>query len=151
MLKIFRKIRFNHLREGKIYAYLKYAIGEIILVVIGILIAVSINNYNEKRKQRKLETSIYEIIYQEMLSDTLLISQSQSGFASMDSIYSKILSGQMTNEDYINCELCANVVGSHSPYVFKNKGYQMLKNTTSGNPTIKDTLTADILTFYSQN
>lgn len=48
MIKFFRKIRFNQLKEGKFLNYLKYAVGEIILVVIGILIAVNINNYNEK-------------------------------------------------------------------------------------------------------
>jgi len=50
MIKFFRKIRQNLLSEGKTGKYLKYAIGEIILVVIGILIALSINNWNENRK-----------------------------------------------------------------------------------------------------
>jgi hypothetical protein len=50
MIKFFRKIRQNLLSEGKTYHYLKYAIGEIILVVIGILIALQINNWNENRK-----------------------------------------------------------------------------------------------------
>ena len=50
MLKFFRKIRQNLLLEGKTGKYFKYAIGEILLVVIGILIALSINNWNENRK-----------------------------------------------------------------------------------------------------
>jgi hypothetical protein len=57
MIKFFRKIRYNLMETGKTgkpaFAagrYLKYAIGEIILVVIGILIALSINNWNEERK-----------------------------------------------------------------------------------------------------
>jgi hypothetical protein len=55
MIKFFRKIRQNLLMENKTGKYLKYAIGEIILVVIGILIALSINNWNENRKQRLIE------------------------------------------------------------------------------------------------
>ncbi len=51
MIKFFRKIRQNLLSEGKTGKYFKYAIGEIILVVIGILIALSINNWNENRKE----------------------------------------------------------------------------------------------------
>ncbi len=50
MIKFFRNIRKNLLAEGKTTKYFKYAIGEIILVVIGILIALSINNWNENRK-----------------------------------------------------------------------------------------------------
>ena len=55
--KIFRKIRQRLLSENKFSKYLIYAIGEIILVVIGILIALGINNWNENWKikmKRKL-------------------------------------------------------------------------------------------------
>jgi hypothetical protein len=55
MIKFFRKIRRNLLSEGKTGKYLKYAIGEIILVVIGILIALQINNWNNSIQQGKLE------------------------------------------------------------------------------------------------
>ena len=50
MIKFFRKIRQNLLMENKTGKYFKYAIGEIVLVVIGILIALSINSWNESRK-----------------------------------------------------------------------------------------------------
>ena len=59
MIKFFRKIRQNLLMENKTGKYFKYAIGEIILVVIGILIALQINNWNEARKVKKQETQIY--------------------------------------------------------------------------------------------
>ena len=49
MIKFFRKIRQNLISEDKTVKYLKYAFGEIILVVIGILIALQINNWNEKK------------------------------------------------------------------------------------------------------
>ena len=55
MIKFFRKIRQNLLMENKTGKYFKYAIGEIILVVIGILIAVQINTWNEHRKTRSNE------------------------------------------------------------------------------------------------
>ncbi|WP_370476741.1 DUF6090 family protein [Tamlana flava] len=55
MIKFFRKIRQNLLLEGKTRKYLKYAIGEIVLVVVGILIALSINNWNEARKLKNQE------------------------------------------------------------------------------------------------
>ena len=49
MIKFFRKIRQNLLMENKTGKYLKYAIGEIVLVVIGILIALQINNWNQQK------------------------------------------------------------------------------------------------------
>ena len=49
-MKIFRKIRFELLGENKTRHYVLYAIGEIVLVVIGILIALQIDNWNQSRK-----------------------------------------------------------------------------------------------------
>lgn len=54
MIKFFRHIRKDLIEKNKIGKYFKYAIGEIILVVIGILIALSINNWNENKKKTKL-------------------------------------------------------------------------------------------------
>lgn len=50
MIKIFRKFRQKYIAGNSVVKYLLYAIGEIILVVIGILIALQINNWNEERK-----------------------------------------------------------------------------------------------------
>jgi len=58
MINFFRKIRQQLLNENKFSKYLLYAIGEIVLVVIGILIALSINNWNEHRKSRLQEVNI---------------------------------------------------------------------------------------------
>jgi hypothetical protein len=55
MIKFFRKIRQKMLTENKFSKYFLYAIGEIVLVVIGILIALQINNANEIRKERDKE------------------------------------------------------------------------------------------------
>lgn len=48
MIKFFRKIRQNLLNEGKTTRYFKYAVGEIVLVVIGIIIALQINKLSEQ-------------------------------------------------------------------------------------------------------
>ncbi|WP_242157079.1 DUF6090 family protein [Aestuariivivens sediminis] len=65
MIKFFRKIRQKLLTENKFSKYLLYAIGEIMLVVIGILIALQINNWNESNKEEKIRVSYY----QQLLSD----------------------------------------------------------------------------------
>jgi len=60
MIKFFRRIRQKLLSANKFSKYLIYALGEIFLVVIGILIALQINNWNEYRKERILEDSLLE-------------------------------------------------------------------------------------------
>jgi len=76
MIKFFRKIRQRLLTEnppdsraGKFSKYLIYAIGEIILVVIGILIALSINNWNESKKMNKEIVSLSKSIINELGDD----------------------------------------------------------------------------------
>ena len=69
MIKFFRNIRQNLLSEGKTGKYLKYAIGEIALVVIGILIALQINNWNENRKDNFVELKILESLNNDLKTD----------------------------------------------------------------------------------
>jgi tetratricopeptide (TPR) repeat protein len=69
MIKFFRKIRQNLLMENKTGKYFKYAIGEIILVVIGILIALSINNWNESRKELNSELQLYSNLLSDLNSE----------------------------------------------------------------------------------
>jgi len=62
MIKFFRKIRQKLLSEGKTRKYFKYAVGEIVLVVIGILIALQINNWNENRKISNSEKNYLNVL-----------------------------------------------------------------------------------------
>ena len=73
MIKFFRKIRYNLMSENKTGKYLKYAIGEILLVVIGILIALSINNWNEGRKAYKLANQIYLNLLTSLRQDSVSV------------------------------------------------------------------------------
>lgn len=79
MIKFFRNIRKKLLVEGKTNNYLKYAIGEIFLVVIGILIALQINNWNEDRKQLKEEIEILKNIKSDF-ANTIIEFEENNGF-----------------------------------------------------------------------
>jgi hypothetical protein len=68
MIKFFRKIRQKMLTENKFSKYLIYAIGEIVLVVIGILIALQINNWNAERKVEKEEIGILNNLLESLYS-----------------------------------------------------------------------------------
>jgi hypothetical protein len=70
MIKFFRKIRQNLLNEGKTTKYFKYAIGEVVLVMIGILLALQVNEWNNERNRKKSE----QIVIEQLITD---LSQSQ--------------------------------------------------------------------------
>ena len=66
MIKFFRHIRQTLIMENKTGKYLKYAIGEIVLVMIGILLALQVNNWNEKRKSYQTEFEILENLLRDL-------------------------------------------------------------------------------------
>jgi len=68
MIKFFRNIRQHMIKENKVSKYLFYAIGEILLVVIGIIIAVQIGNWNNKVNREKLEKVLLAQIKDELSS-----------------------------------------------------------------------------------
>ncbi len=80
MIKFFRNIRQTLIMENKTSKYLKYAIGEIFLVVIGILIALQINNWNEQRKERNREQAILKNLQNEFKANINNVNEAYSSF-----------------------------------------------------------------------
>ncbi|WP_282031158.1 hypothetical protein [Winogradskyella eximia] len=78
MIKFFRKIRYDLMGKNKIGKYLKYAIGEIILVVLGILIALQLNNLNDERKTENLRQVYYKQLLQDFEKDKAYIKEHSS-------------------------------------------------------------------------
>ena len=70
MINFFRKIRKQLADDNKPLKYARYAIGEIVLVVVGILIALSINNWNEERKANILENEFLKRLKNDLVNDT---------------------------------------------------------------------------------
>lgn len=75
MTTFFKKLRETMLKEGRIANYLLYAAGEIVLVVIGILIALQINNWNEERKARQLEGVYYCKLLEDVIQDQAFLAR----------------------------------------------------------------------------
>ena len=127
MIKFFRKIRQNLLSEGKTGKYLKYAIGEIVLVVIGILIAVWINGkYNEAQNEKKTQ-AILKQVQKELITD---IKEAKRIFGKkLESIsYAQnIINDKLTVEDFKNNPL--TVFFSYRMVSFSNKktGFERFK------------------------
>ncbi len=73
MIKFFRTIRKDLMEKNKTGKYLKYAIGEIVLVVIGILIALQVNNLNEQSKKEQLRENYVNSLLSDLESDIVLL------------------------------------------------------------------------------
>lgn len=71
MNRVFRNIRRNSVSKHRLRNYILYAIGEIILVVIGILIALQVNDWNEGRRLKRLEISYYENLLVDLQKDSV--------------------------------------------------------------------------------
>ena len=87
MIKFFRNIRQNMIKQNKVSNYLLYAIGEIVLVVIGILIALQVNNWNIEKNKSKLEKVLLaqvkdEIleVYKDLESDLTFLNQGNRSY-----------------------------------------------------------------------
>ena len=69
MIKFFRRIRQKLLSENKFSKYLVYALGEILLVMIGILLALQVNNMNERRKAKEFERKMLSELQSSLEAD----------------------------------------------------------------------------------
>ena len=92
MIKFFRKIRQNLLMENKTGKYLKYAIGEIVLVVIGILIALQINNWNENLKLETKTQDYYVQLLDDLNNDIASAENTIKEFSNHQNKYNKYIS-----------------------------------------------------------
>lgn len=104
MINFFKKIRKGFLTTGRTTKYLTYAMGEIILVVIGILIALGINNANENRKQHQLEQLLITRLHKEyqenkdlLTERTIVLQQSRDASLSIMNLINKDISKVETN------------------------------------------------------
>lgn len=136
-------------RAGKFSKYLVYAFGEIILVVIGILLALQINNWNEQRKLQAEVTSIYSIVASDLKSDITSIDEVIARMSPNDSVLVKIMQGDMTLEDYQNCENCEYVVGGFPDITLKSRGLTLMEENSTNFDSQHDSLFIRINDFYS--
>ena len=105
MFKFFRNIRQSLLMKDKITKYYKYAFGEIVLVVIGILIALSINNWNEARKNRIEQLILINNIIEDLRLDSIHINKSLSEVGNQKRLVDDLISKSLNNEKKLNYQL----------------------------------------------
>ena len=100
MLRFFSKMRYKLAVENRVAKYLRYAVGEILLVVIGILIALQVNNWNDRRKELiDIELSMNKI-ENELSLNILSANHDIRNSTKLDPVFKRVLSNKVNIEDY---------------------------------------------------
>jgi len=150
MIKFFRNIRQNLLMENNTGKYFKYAIGEIILVVIGILIALSINNWNEQTKKDKNIATVFETVKKDLLSDISEVNEFIDYYEEKDSLIELVLNRKVTKEHYQKNPNLRTVVMYYNELSIDKLGYETLKQNINDVPLKYENALIDINLIYTE-
>ena len=137
------------MEKNKISSYLLYAIGEVFLVMIGILLALQVNNWNQKRIQKNQLNGILLAVSNDLKTDTIMASQIIDHYELNNENSVKILKKEMTKEDFISCVTCRSLITIYKPFVIQIKGFDQLKNFTDQQGSQPDSLVTTITQFYT--
>jgi hypothetical protein len=150
MIKFFRKIRQNLLMENKTGTYFKYAIGEVLLVVVGILIALWLNNLNSERQRTIEEINSLKGLKKDFQADIIDFKSNIWAYknisSSVDFVLKRLESSAVYNDSldsYFSgtIQWPRSIINQNSFDVLKSKGLDLISNNSLRN---------EILTFHGQ-
>jgi len=152
MIKFFRKIRQNLLSEGKTGKYFKYAIGEIVLVVIGILIALTINNWNQNRLTKNLESQYYNRLLDDVREEKLII-EATINYSKQVSVHAKKAIAVFENSPNANTNPIENLIdmyqaSQYSDSYSASSTYKELISSGQINLIQNDILKTSLIRYY---
>ncbi len=146
----FKRLKIDALRDGRLKRYLLYAFGEIILVVIGILIALSIKTCTEEKNQQQQLNGILSNVKNDLVKDTIAINAALQYYQSREKTAKDIISDELGLEEYKKCPLCVSLLTFYYPLELNKKGYDQLERFYEGSRQ-KDSLARTISEFYKGN
>ena len=147
MIQYFRRIRRRLLANNKFSKYLLYAIGEIILVVIGILIALSANNYNEDQKALKQSGIFLNDMQEDLASDTLYLSKMLEVLENQLSIEEWLLSKETFSEGDID-SIKLSVSNVSWSFSINDRSFQNIQNSKEAKLFGYEQLYSEISKYY---
>jgi len=131
MIGFFRKIRKKLADDNKPLKYMRYAIGEILLVVVGILIALQINNWNEEQKERVKEREVLEDIMNNLNRNNELIRNSLVQINNIDKssdIVISVIRSKKPYSDTLDSHFFNSTKSGGLLFPLSSEGYESLKN-----------------------
>lgn len=153
MIKFLRGFRVDSLNENRFTKYLFYAIGEIILVVIGILIALQINNWNQDRQTDKQIKTLLLALRSDLVQDTILIRNNlpeiNRQLALIESLRSRVAKPTATPDTLIKVMRFEYNPNWGNAVLYNTNAYQSLSSTNLIE-NLSDSLKTHIKNFYNQ-
>lgn len=150
MAPLLKKVRDNVLQNKGMKNYFKYAVGETILVVVGILIALYIKGWYSEIQEEDHISKVGSQIIEDLRTDTTMIGSIIQFYEPKEEIYKQVLSDSMSIEDFKACKFCTSLVSILQPFSPNQNGYSLLKNFDTDLKTSKDTLIHKTKLFYAQ-
>ncbi|MFN1835233.1 DUF6090 family protein [Balneola sp. MJW-20] len=135
MITLFRRIREKLIASGSVTKYLLYAVGEILLVVVGILIALQVNNWNEEKTRQKQEQVILDEIISDLKESEATIAKELIPDMNSSNVAQCIKSISILNDHMQqglpyadSLDMHFTSIFSYSDLAYKVSGYEMLKS-----------------------
>ena len=145
---LFKKLRIKSMRASSILKYIAYAIGEIILIVVGINIAIHFDNAKEQENINSELGKVYEIISHDLAHDTTKLGEQIIFFQALVPIYEKILLKEVSKEDMSNSILYQYPAIVYRNLTFHDRGYNLLIGNAEFNSSQNDSLHINLSLYY---
>lgn len=148
-------MRFNFLSKNRTGGngktnFIAYAIQEIILVVIGILIAVSLNNWNENRKRNNELDQLLTRVQEDLKTDLAKINDVFTYYHNRKPVFEKVLKSEYTKEDYIKNPNIAFLIFGYPEFALNQSGISLLEDFKGDITTEKEKLVQELIIFYKE-
>jgi len=138
------------LQQNQFGTYFKYALGEIVLVVAGILIAVALNNWNEARKIKEEIANIQSLVKADLSNDIVEIDKILGIYKDVEDFYQKHLNGEVTAADYEEVPRLKFLILGYPELSLNQRGYNLLKKFSDGQQKDESNMTSKIIAFYTE-
>lgn len=148
---MFSKGKKKAIKSKRVKNYTRYAIGEILLIVIGILVAFGLKNWNNGLQQEKIREDIYVTIYNDLKRDTLELNDKIDYYENTEQFYWTVSECKMDKKEIEDCLGCIAIGGQERTFRMDKNGFQKLKSYSNASEVSKNNLDFDVINFYSSS
>ncbi len=147
---LFNIVRKKSIKSDAIGKYLFYAIGEILIVIIGIFIAIQLNNWNEKEKTNKTIENIFLEIRTNLENNKESLKPQIEWYEERDSLIKLVKAKRLNFEDYKSNDDLLTLINFYSTLRIEKSGYLKLKNYLQQTESKYDSILLKLNVLYNQ-